>query len=88
MTDNFQILCDGSFEVTLVAPPAASMRVDLIVNNEIVDTAVSSNGQPASVHADDSSCFTSEHRDVVTRVSWAGDARTSEPYELRRSGSF
>ncbi len=67
---------------------AASMRVDLIVDSEIVDTAVSSDGQPATVHADDSSCFTSEDRRVVTRVSWAGDARTSEPYELRRSGSF
>jgi hypothetical protein len=88
VSDDFQILCDGSFEVTLLAPQAASMQVDLIVNGEIVDTAVSSKGQPAKVHADDSSCFTSDERQVVTRVSWAGDARTSEPYELRRSGSF
>ena len=88
MSDDFQLLCDGAFKVTLTAPAMASMRVDLIVNSEIVDTAVSSNGQPATVHADDSGCFTSEDRQVVTRVSWAGDTRTSEPYELRRSGSF
>ena len=86
--DDFQLLCDGAFEVTLTAPQSASMRVDLIVNSEIVDTAVSSNAQPATVRAEDSSCFTSEDRQVITRVSWAGDARTSEPYELRRSGSF
>jgi hypothetical protein len=88
VADDFQLLCDGTFEVTLVAPATASMRVDLIVDGEIVDTAVSSSGQSAKVRAEDSKCFTSEDRQVVTRVSWAGDARTSEPYELRRSGSF
>lgn len=86
--DDFQLLCDGQFAVTLVAPAAAAMRVDLIVDDEIVDSAVSSGGRQATVTADDGACFTSEDRTVVTRVSWAGDAHTSEPYELRRSGSF
>jgi hypothetical protein len=86
--DDFQLLCDGQFAVTLVAPAGGSMQVDLIVDGEIVDSAVSSGGQKATVTADDSACFTSEDRTVVTRVSWAGDVRTSEPYELRRSGSF
>lgn len=86
--DDLQILCNGVFEVTLVAPTDASMRVDLIVSGEIVDTAVSNRDRPAQVSAEDPSCFASDEREVTTRVSWAGAARTSEPYELRRSGSF
>ena len=86
--DNFQILCNGSFSATLVAPTGASMRIDLLVDGEIVDTAVSNGGRDATVRADDPSCFTTDAADVVTRVTWAGEARTGEPYELRRSGSF
>jgi hypothetical protein len=86
--DDFQLFCDGAFEVTLVAPAGASMRVDLLVDGEIVDTSVSNDERPARVSADDSSCFTTEDRDVTTRVSWAAETRTSAPYELRRSGSF
>jgi hypothetical protein len=86
--DDFQLLCDGAFKITLVAPAGVSMRVDLLVGGEIVDTSVSSDERPATVRADDSSCFTSEDRDVIARVSWAAEARTSAPYELRRSGSF
>jgi hypothetical protein len=64
------------------------MRLDLVVDGEIVDTAVSTDGRPGTVHADDPSCFTTDDPDVATRVSWAADARTSAPYELRRDGSF
>ena len=86
--DDFQLFCDGAFEVTLVAPAGTSMRVDLLVDGDIVDTSVSNDERPAKVSADDSSCFTSEDREVTTRVSWAAESRTSVPYELRRSGSF
>jgi hypothetical protein len=86
--DGFQLFCNGSFSVTLVAPPDASMRVDLVVDGEIVDTAMSRDGDEATVRADDPGCLTTETPEVITRVSWAGDARTAEPYALRRSGSF
>jgi hypothetical protein len=64
------------------------MRVDLVVDGEIVDTAMSRDGDEATVRADDPGCLTTETPEVITRVSWAGDARTAEPYALRRSGSF
>lgn len=88
VTDDFQLLCNGSISATLTAPAGASMRIDFVVDGEIVDSAVSTNGRPATVHADDPSCLTSEDPDVATRVSWASDARTSEAYELGRDGSY
>jgi predicted Ser/Thr protein kinase len=88
VTDEFQLFCNGSISVTLTAPAGATMRVDLVVDGEIGDTAVSTDGRPATVHADDPSCLTTNDPDIVTRVSWAGDARTSAPYELERDGSY
>jgi len=88
VTDDFQLLCNGSMSVTLTAPPDASMRVDLVIDGEIHDTAVSTDGRPATVRADDPSCFGTDEPEVATRVSWAADARTSAPYELRRDGSY
>jgi hypothetical protein len=86
--DGFQLFCNGSFSVTLVGPPDASMRIDLVVDGEIVDTALSRDGTEAVVRADDPGCLTTETPDVITRVSWAGEVRSAEPYALRRSGSF
>ncbi len=88
VADELQLLCNGSFGVTLVAPRGASMRVDLVVDGEIVDSAASNDGRPAAVSVDDPNCWTSDRAEVVTRVSWVGTARTAEPYELRRDGSF
>jgi hypothetical protein len=88
VADELQLLCNGSFGVTLVAPRGASMRVDLVVDGAIVDSAASNDGRPATVSADDPNCWTTDRAEVVTRVSWAGSTRTAEPYELRRDGSF
>lgn len=88
LSDSFQILCNGVFEVTLSAPPNAAMRVDLFVDGEIVDSAVANGDRVGTVMAHDPSCFTTEEPEVFTRVSWAGDTRTSDSYELRRSGSL
>jgi hypothetical protein len=86
--DDFQLLCDGVFEVTLTAPSGASVRVDLLADGEIVDSAVSTGDRSAVVSIDDPSCLGEDRPELVTRVSWAGDRRSSEPYELRRSGSL
>jgi hypothetical protein len=64
------------------------MRVDLLADGELVDSSVSTTDRAAAVSIDDPSCFGDDGPELVIRVSWAGDDRTSEPYELRRSGSL
>ena len=71
-------------EVYVVVRGSGRMNVD----GEIVDSAASNDGRPAAVSVDDPNCWTSDRAEVVTRVSWVGTARTAEPYELRRDGSF
>jgi predicted Ser/Thr protein kinase len=86
--DRADLFCDGTVEVSLTAPAGTAMRLDLLAGDELVDTAVSRDGETATVAAVEPGCLTDDTATLTTRVSWVGDARSAEPYELTRSGSF
>ncbi len=86
--DGFDLFCDGTFTVALTAPAGTSMRLEVLDGDDVVDTAVSRDGRPASVSLYETDCFGDDSTELVTRVSWVGDARSADPYRLERRGSF
>ena len=88
VNDDFQILCDGALDLTLTAPAGASMRLEVVRAGKPIDSAVSTDGEPATVTLDDPSCLSDDSTDLQARVSWVDGARTAESYTLSRSGSY
>lgn len=88
VVDTFQLLCDGTLQITLTAPKGTSMRLEILDDVNVIGTAVSSDGVPSTVTLVEPNCMGDDTADLVARVSWAGAARSSEPYRLTRSGSF
>ncbi len=86
--DDFQLLCDGTFKLTLTAPAGTAMRVELLEGERIIDATTSRDGEPATLSVGEPNCFGDDGGDYVVRVSWVGEARSAEPYTLTRSGNF
>jgi hypothetical protein len=86
--DNFHFSCDGTFEVTLVAPKGTSARVELFRGTQRLGTAVSDDGEPATVTALEPGCFEDDSGELITQVSWEGPGRSAADYRLSRKGSF
>jgi len=86
--DRPDLFCDGTLEVSLTAPAGTAMRVEVLAGQEVLDTAVSRSGAPATVVVTEGGCLSDDTTTLTTRVSWVGDARSAEPYELSRRGSF
>lgn len=86
--DAFQLFCDGTLEVTLTSPSDTTMRLDVMEGTSILATTTSSDGRPASVRLEEPNCMGDDTSDLVARVSWVGDRRSSEPYRLTRTGSW
>lgn len=88
VADEFQLLCDGTLRVTLTAPVGTSMRLDVLQNEVSIGTTVSTDGIPSTVTLVEQNCMGDDSTDLIARVSWAGDTRSSLPYTLERAGSF
>jgi hypothetical protein len=86
--DNLDLLCDGTFRVSLTAPPGTAMRLEVLAGTNLVDSAVSRDGEAATLTLVEPSCFGDDTGTLTTRVRWVGAARSGESYELTRSGSF
>ncbi len=88
VVDNFHFTCDGTFEVTLQAPKGTSARVELFRGTTRLGTAVSDDGEPATITVLEPRCFEDDSGELVTQVSWEGTARSATDYRLSRKGSF
>jgi serine/threonine protein kinase len=88
VADNFQMLCNGTFRVTLRSPAGVSMRVELFDRTKLLGDAVSTNGSRATVEVTEPSCGGDDTTTLTTRVSWVGDERSAAEYQLERAGSF
>jgi hypothetical protein len=88
VVDNFQLLCNGTFRVTLQSPPGVSMSVELLDGRRRLGSAVSTNGSRATVEVGEPNCFSDDSTTLTTRVSWAGEERSAADYRLERAGSF
>ncbi|MEJ5254529.1 MAG: serine/threonine-protein kinase [Acidimicrobiales bacterium] len=86
--DRLQLLCDGTFEVTLTAPAEVAMRVELYDGTKLLRTNVSRDGRSATVSLREPSCLADDSTELIVQVSWEGRQRTAAGYRLERSGSF
>jgi hypothetical protein len=88
--DGFQLLCDGRITVTLIAPPATTMRVVLLdPEGEVRGEAVSADGSTGEVVFRERDCGGDEAGPYAVRVSLvAGSAASAEYYTLTESGSL
>ena len=89
VTDEFQVLCDGTLEITLTSPAGAGQQVEVFDGEELLGKVNSLDGQPGTVELEEPSCGgndTTELEVVVSRVD--GTALSAETYVLERSGSF
>ena len=86
--DHFQLLCDGTAEVTLTAPVGVAMRLEVLRGTTPLATAISTDATPATVALHDPDCLADDGADLVARVSWVGQARTAADYRLSRSGTY
>jgi hypothetical protein len=85
---SFNLFCNNTLRVELTAPVGATMRVEVLRDDDILGSAVSADGETARVSLDQPDCFGNTDRDLVAQVRWVGDRRTGEPYLLTRSGRW
>ena len=86
--DGYQLLCDGSFTVTITAPAGMTIRLEVLDDGEVVDEVTSADGIPAQVTLGDPDCLFSDARTLTARVSPIGTDRTGDTYTIDRTGSF
>ncbi len=86
--DGYQLLCDGSFTVTITAPAGMTIRLEVLDDGEVVDEVTSADGITAQVTLGDPDCLFSDARTLTARVSPIGTDRTGDTYTIDRTGSF
>jgi tRNA A-37 threonylcarbamoyl transferase component Bud32 len=88
LTAHFQPLCNAAASITLTAPPGVADRVEVLLKNKVVATAVSYSGQPSTAYVKDPPfpfCFHDNSGWYTVRVrSVAGNRAAS--YKLTVSG--
>jgi len=87
VSDGFQALCNGTFEITLTAPPLVGQKVEVFDGDELLGEARSLDGQPGTVELEESSCGGDDSTELEIVVSTV-TGHTADPYTLERSGSF
>jgi serine/threonine protein kinase len=88
VVDRFQFDCGGEVHVTLTAPPSLTQRVTVLDDGEAVGTAVSGDGEPATVSIRDPNCGANDSRTLQVRVESVGSDRSSDTYRLETRGTF
>jgi hypothetical protein len=86
--DRFQFDCGGEVHVTLTAPVGTSQRVTVLDGTDELGTAVSGDGEPATVTIGDPNCGSDDGGTLTVRVTSVGSDRSALHYELAESGSF
>ena len=87
VTDEFQLVCNGRFEVTLTAPPLTGQKVEVFDGEELLGQARSLDGQPGTVTLDEPSCGGDDAAQLEVVVSTV-TGHSADTYVLERSGSF
>ncbi|MCD9623562.1 serine/threonine-protein kinase [Rhabdothermincola salaria] len=85
---SFNLFCNNTLRVELTSPDGAAMRLDVLSEGDVLGTAVSADGDTATVTLDQPDCFGNTNRDLVARVSWVGERRTADDFVLTRSGKW
>jgi hypothetical protein len=86
--DRFQLLCDGAVRLTLTAPPGVAQELTVLHEaGEVVETAGSTDGHPATIELSERSCFGDDSATFEARVSTIS-GHSAEPYRLERVGGF
>jgi hypothetical protein len=89
VSDGWQvILCNGELRVTLTAPPGVTQRVTVTDGDQVLGTAVSGDGEPASAVIGDPNCYSDDATTVRVRVESVGSDRSPDNYTLTATGSF
>jgi hypothetical protein len=86
--DRFQFDCGGAVHVTLTAPIGTSQRVTVLDGTDQLGTAVSGDGEPATVTIGDPNCGSDDGGTLTVRVTSIGSDRSAANYELTESGWF
>jgi hypothetical protein len=86
--DGYQLLCDGTFTVTITAPQGMTLRLEVLDGEDLVDETTSADGVASSVALGDPDCLFSDARTLTARVSPIGTDRNGRTYLLERAGSF
>ncbi|MGH2685656.1 MAG: hypothetical protein ACRDJP_09350, partial [Actinomycetota bacterium] len=87
VSDDFQIFCEGTLEITLTAPPLVGQKVAVYDGDELLGEARSLDGQPGTVEVQESRCGSDDSTELSVVVSTV-TGHSAEPYILERSGSF
>jgi hypothetical protein len=86
--DHYQFTCNGTVSFTLTAPSGITLRLDVLEDGEVVQRAVSADGQPGVARVREHGCFSNDSTVLLLRVSPVGSDRTALAYTLTRAGSF
>ncbi|WP_426573281.1 serine/threonine-protein kinase [Aquihabitans sp. McL0605] len=86
--DGIQLTCDGALHVTLTAPKGVSQRVTVFDGSGTLGTAVSGDGEPATVTIGDPNCFFDDATTLRVQVESVGTDRSPADYTLTATGSF
>lgn len=88
VSDRFQFDCGGEVHVTLTAPAGLSQRITVLRGTTEVGTAVSGDGEPATVTIGDPNCGSDDSEVLRVRVESVGSDRSPSNYSLRATGTY
>ncbi|MFN8016862.1 MAG: serine/threonine-protein kinase [Acidimicrobiales bacterium] len=86
--DKFQFDCGGQVHVTLTAPRSTSQRLTVLDSDRELGTAVSGDGEPATVTIDDPTCGSNDATTLTVTVTSVGSDRSALGYVLEARGTF
>lgn len=87
--ENFQLLCDGQFRLSLTAPPASAVK--LVVrgsDGDVLGQITSADEITDELSLDESSCGGNDSQTLTLEITGVGQDRSADSYVLTRSGSF
>jgi len=90
VNDDFQVQCDGRLTVSLTASEGSIQRLTVLdTDGDPLDTALSSDGEPATVTLREPNCFRDDGGELRVRVEAApGSTPAAGQYVLTKRGSY
>ena len=86
--DKLQLLCDGTLEVRLEAPPGMVLGLEVHDSSGLVDQATSVDGTPAEIRMSEQACGGNDAATLEVIVRPIGSDRVAASYRLTREGNF
>ncbi len=87
VAEKFFNFCLSKFRVTLTAPPGTTDRVQVLKNGQVLASASSTDGEPATASASKPSCFQSGTSSVTIQVTDV-TGQSAQDFTLASSGSW